>query len=488
MLKQLFAALALALCAQAALAHDGQANHYKVSVDAGAVRAHVDADVWIEGNELVLFNVMPTPKLKHGQAEMLENIVVRDMAGAPVALKDEGEGEYRLQGDRRVTLSYDVRLEHDRYEWAAGVEEVAYHTDEGLMASGYALFLVPGAAMPGKTEVRFVLPQGWKATTPWKRLGTANAFEVGSRGELVNNVMFLGTARADTFQAGGVEITLLMGKRYWAQRANVVELIERQLGSYRAMFGGPPLGGRYLLIINQGDSGDGGAFAGSFSQFLKKDAGKDTRALWGRVVAHELLHFWNGATLVPASPEEEWFKEGVTDYLTYVHMARNGLLGREVLQQFLENLARGQLVARRLMGLKGTVREAVRDKHRNWLLVYGGGAIAGMAMDIEMRKASGGKAGLPELMKAMHGEFGKPGKTYTQADLLRLARQVSGADIGPLLERIVNSEAAPELAPLFLDVGLQLEQYGMLETYLLRAKDAPPAAQRRFGDIFGMRN
>jgi predicted metalloprotease with PDZ domain len=487
MSKNLFAALALVLSAHGVFAHDGKINQYTVTVNAAATRAHIDADVWIEGNELVLFNVQPNSKLKNGQADLLENIVVRDLSGAAVALADEGEGEYRLPGDRRVTLSYDVRLEHDKYDWPGGTEEVSYRTDEGLMSTGYALFLVPGVKMIGKTEVTFKLPDHWKAHTPWRATARPNVFEADSRRELVNNVFFLGTARADTFKAGGIEITLLMGKRYWPQRANFVELIERQLATYQTMFGGPPLAARYLLVINQGDSGDGGAFAGSFSQYLKKNGEKDTRSVWGRIVAHELLHFWNGSTLVPANPDEEWFKEGVTDYLTYVHMARNGMLERDVLLQFLENLPRGQLVARQLMGLKGTVRAAVKDKHRNWLLVYGGGSIAALAIDVEMRKASGGKKGLPDLMKAMYAEFGKPGKTYTHADVLRLVRQVSGADLAAALDRIVASDTAPDLAPLFMEVGMQLEQFGMLDAYLLRSKSAPKAAHQRFVAIFGMK-
>jgi predicted metalloprotease with PDZ domain len=479
------AALALLLWAHAAFAHDGKDNHYQVTVNADASVAHIDADVWIGGKELVLFNCQPIAALKNGQADLLGKIEVRDMAGKPLALSDKGEGEYEVAGDQRVTLSYDVRLEHARYDWPAGTEEVSYKTDEGLMASGYALFLVPGETMPGRTQVRFRLPPGWRATTPWK--GEGDAYIAQNRRELVNNVFFLGTARAETFQSGGVEITLLMGKRYWPQRANMRELIERQLASYLAMFGAPPLAGRYLIIINQGDTGDGGAFAGSFSQFLKKNGEKDTRAIWGRVVAHELLHFWNGSSLVPAREEEEWFKEGVTDYLTFMTMARNGLLGREVLQQFLENLARGQLVARNLMQRKGTVREAVKDKHRNWLLVYGGGQVAALAMDVELRRASGGKTGLPQLMHTLYGQFGKAGKTYTQDDIVQAGRALAGVDLAPVLEKIVGSETAPDLAPLFEEIGMTLELAGPVEVYLLRKRDAPKAAHARFEAIFGMR-
>jgi predicted metalloprotease with PDZ domain len=484
MIKQFFTALLL-LAANAQAAYDGQPNHYQVSINSDASRAHVQADVWVEGNELALFGVDPTAQLKNGQADLLDHIAVTDMAGAPLALTDKGEGEYTIAGERRVRLAYDVRLEHDKYTWPAGSEEVSYHTDEGLMATGYALFLVPGIKMHGKTEVRFVLPSGWKAHTPWRAAGAANTFTVDTRRELVTNALFLGAARAESFKAGGIELTLVMGKRYWPQRAVFMELIERQLTSYQAMFGAAPLAERYLVVINQNDSGDGGAFAGSFSQFLRGDGDRATRAIWGRVVAHELLHFWNGVSMAPETDRQEWFKEGVTDYLTVMTMARNGLVDRDYLIRFLENLARGQMVARMGLNLKGTVQDAAKEKHKNWLLVYGGGSVAALAMDVELRRATGGKAGLPDLMKALYAEFGVAGKRYTHDDIVRVARQVGGVDVGPLLKAIVQSDTMPDQRATFKAIGLQLEQYPLLETFLLGDPAATPDARARFAQIFG---
>jgi len=470
----------------AARAQDGQPNRYRVTINADATRAHVDASVWIEGRELVLFNVTPTAQLKNGQAEFLENIVASDGGGKPLALADKGEGEYELDGDRRVTLSYDVRLEHGNYAWPAGAEEVSYRTDEGIMATGYALFLVPGVKMHGPTEVRFALPQGWKAHTPWRAGSAPDSFIAETRRELANNALFLGTARGERLSVGGIDLTLVMGKRYWPQRASFVELIERQLTSYQAMFGKPPLASRYLVVINQNETGDGGAFSGSFSQFLRGDGDRATRPIWGRVVAHELLHFWNGVSMTPVDDRQEWFKEGVTDYLTVVTMARNGIVDREYVKQFLENLGRGQMVARLGMGLKPTVEDAARDKHKNWLLVYGGGSVAALAMDVELRKASGGKLGLPDLMKALYAEYGVAGKRYVHDDIVRVARRLSGQDLGPLLERIVRNGGMPDQRATFRDIGLQLEQYPMLEAFLLRDPKASLDARKRFKDIFGL--
>ena len=364
MFKPLCVAAAM-LAAQSAFAFDNQQNHYRLSIDKDARRAHVEADVWVEGRELALFNCMPIPQLKNGQADLVEKLAVRDMAGNAVAFKDKGEGEYEVDGDRRLRLSYDVRLDHDKYLWPGGNEEVSYHTEEGLMSVGYPLFIVPGVKMPGQTEVSFDLPAGWKANTALRTAGKPGVFLAESRRELVNNAYFFGTARAETFTAGGVEMTLVMGKQYWKRRDAFISMIDKQMNAYQKLYGRGPVAKRFLIVINQGDTGDGGAFSGSFSQYLKDDGSEVARPIWGKVMAHELAHFWDGHSLLPKNESEEWFKEGVNDYVTVVTMARNKLIDRAMLIQQLENLARGQNVARNVQGLTVTVREAVKDKHRN---------------------------------------------------------------------------------------------------------------------------
>ena len=64
-------------------------------------------------------------------------------------------------------------------------------------------------------------------------------------------------------------------------------------------------------------------------------------------------------------------------------------------------------------------------------------------------------------------------------------RQVSGVDVGPLLQRIVQSETMPDQRATFAAIGLQLEQYPLLETFLLPDPKATPEARQRFNAIFG---
>lgn len=464
---------------------DGQPNRYRVRVDAQATRAVVEADLWQQSDMLSMYNVMDVPGLANGQASLVEGLRVTDATGTALALKDLGAGDFGIAGGQRIRLSYAVRLEHDKYPWPAGMEEVSYRTDEGVMATGGALFFADGdAPVQAPIEVDFDLPQGWQARTPWTRAGEGDRFRVESRRELISNALFLGTAQTETFDAGGVELTLVLGKRYRKSAPLFIGLLRTQLASYAELFGGPPLSRRYLIIINEHASGDGGAFASSFSQFVQGDADERNRVIWGYVMAHELLHFWNGLSIVPADHREEWFKEGATDYLTIVTLARNGWLDETLLFKRLENVPRRYLIARHAQHLQMSVRDAGKDKQSNRPLVYGGGSLAALALDVALRERSSDRVGLPAFMRALHAEFGKPGKTYALADLERIARNLTGSDFSAFFADAVGSTSYFDIRPSYAALGLRMDSF-VEEMFISREPGAMAAQKARFQSVFG---
>lgn len=464
---------------------DGQPNRYRVRVDAQANRATVEADLWQQSDLLSMYSVMQVPGLANGQVSLVEGLRATDASGTSLPLKDLGEGDFGIAGGQRIRLSYAVRLEHDRYAWPAGMEEVSYRTDEGVMATGATLFFADGdAPVKAPIEVDFDLPRGWQARTPWTRLGEGDRFRVESRRELLSNALFLGTAHTEALDAGGVELTLVLGKRYRQSAPLFVDLLRTQLASYAELFGGPPLSKRYLIVINDHQSGDGGAFASSFSQFVQGDADERNRVIWGYVMAHELLHFWNGLSLVPADHREEWFKEGVTDYLTIATLARNGWLDENLLFKRLENVPRRYLIARYAQNLRMSVRDAGRDKQPNRQLVYGGGSLAALALDVALRERSGDRVGLPDFMRALHAEFGKPGKTYALADLERIAKDLTGSDFAGFFADTVGSETYFDIRPSYAALGLRMDSF-VEEMFISREPAATPVQRARFEAIFG---
>jgi predicted metalloprotease with PDZ domain len=234
----------------------------------------------------------------------------------------------------------------------------------------------------------------------------------------------------------------------------IVETMRPLVPAYVEMFGGMPSRSRYLVVINRANRSDGGAFPDSYSMLIKGDVTRASRVVWGHGIAHELLHFWNGHTLRPASPsDEEWFKEGFTDYLTVVALSRAGLDTPESTLRKLENTARRYTVARRLMGNGESMRAAGASKHKNRFLVYGGGALVAFALDVRIRTATQNMRGLDDLMGALYEEFGQEGSSYGFEDIVRLASELSGEDQSEFLLEFVAEANFLDATPYFNAAG-----------------------------------
>lgn len=461
-------------------------DRYHVRIADGAAEAHVTARLTVQSDTLALFNVAPVDGLANGQADLLGGLTVRDAAGAAVGVRDLGEGTYALDRGGAVEVAYTVRLEHDRHAWPFGMEEVGYRTPEGVLLAGYSLFLADAVAGgAGPCRVTFALPDGWHARTPWTADDDTSAFHVPTRRELLSNVVFLGTAHAETVEMDGFTLTLVLGAPYVGDRALFADLLRAQLASYLRLFGGPPRARRFLVVVNGGATNEGGAFAGSFSQLIAGDATEASRVVWGHGMAHEFLHFWNGLSLVPADAREEWFKEGGTDYLTVVTMARNGLLGRDLLYRRLENSVRRVVLARAMQGRTATIRAAGEAKSTNQFLIYGGGMLAALVLDAELRLRSGDRVGLPDVARALYAEHGATGRPYTLDDLARVAANLAGADVRDVLTRTVESEGMIDAGDAFRALGLRIDTF-YDEVYVSADPAATPAARARFEAVFGL--
>lgn len=465
-------------------AYDGQPNRYRVAIDDAQRRATVEASIWVDSTYLSMFDVQAVPGLPEGIASLVEDLQVRDAEGDLLSPRYLGVGDYEVRPGQRLSLSYSVRLEHDDFTWPAGKEEVAYRSADGwLFKLSSLLFADGGPVMQGPMEIHFELPEGWQAYTPWQRASGDHSFLAANRRELLNNVAFVGQAHAETIQAGGVEISLVLGSRYRDAVPQFRDLLDRQARSYAALFGAQPLATRYLVVVNEGGSGDGGAFSNSFSQLIAGDPDDAGRVVWGHTMAHELLHFWNGLSLVPADAREEWFKEGVTDYLTIATLAQNGFHAEPLVLKRLELHQQRQVLARLLQRLDMSLRESGQEKAANRLLVYGGGAITGLMIDAELRSRSGDRFGLPDLMAALYAEFARADARYTLDDIQRLSRERLDVDLGPLLAGSAESRQIIDPTPALAAFGLRMHSFAE-EIYLSRDPSADEPARARFDAVF----
>jgi predicted metalloprotease with PDZ domain len=201
-------------------------------------------------------------------------------------------------------------------------------------------------------------------------------------------------------------------------------------------------------------------------------------------MAHELMHFWNGLSLIPATLSEEWFQEGFTDYVTSVSMYRAGLFDEAWLYRRFEAMQSRYAIGRFYQRSQASLQQAGHDKQPLRTLVYGGGAIVAIALEAQMRNASKGHKGIRDLMQSLFVEFGHGDNKYTTDDIVRHVKAVSGADVSQFFARfVVGSEYLP-IESYLQQMGLHMESF-LEETIITRDRAPTESAQRNFKAAYG---
>jgi predicted metalloprotease with PDZ domain len=242
-------------------------------------------------------------------------------------------------------------------------------------------------------------------------------------------------------------------------------------------FGGSPKK-KYLIVVNESSViTDGSAFRNSFSQIIKGKINKNSRTNWGHIMAHETIHLWNGHTVIPKG-QDEWIKEGFTDYLTNILLARTQLIDEPTFCKHFENVITRYNIIRDLQQNNVSIKESGANKNQNRYLVYGGGALVGLGLDIEIRKATNNQQGLDDFMTEMYTQFGKTNIPYELKDIIAAANKVSGKNLQWFFDDYVTGIKRIPVTEYLFAMGLQLDGY--LEEVYISPIENPTQEQLNF--------
>lgn len=265
-----------------------------------------------------------------------------------------------------------------------------------------------------------------------------------------------GVAVSRSFRHGQMQIDL----EYADDRAvsfdpELRRYVAQALDTYSALFGGMPRDGsgktlgRLRFEIKHGLAVFGEADPGLVQLTLNNQKVFGQEA-WPLVVLHEMFHLWNAESFRYRTEEEQWFNEGITELYAMRTAVQTGIIPRDqVPVRFAVPLA-CYVTAKGL----GTVsmREAGVKKGSYYFLVYHGGLTVGLVLDREIRRQSGGKRSLDDLMKWLYAGFDARERRYTIEDLASGLDKIGAGNYRPFLERYI---AGKEVVPLgsFLDLG-----------------------------------
>lgn len=399
--------------------------------------------------------------------------MIREFARNIVSLRAESDGiavpaekldkhTWRVsprRGSEQLTLRYEV------YAWDLSVR--AAHLDESHgFFNGTSVFL----AVEGRSDeaclvdIRPPLGTGydWKVATTLPpatgEIGVASSMGFGlyrasSYDELVDHPVEMGTFAHAVFDAAGVRHEIAITGRHDCDMERLCADLERVCAWQIELFGTPAPVDRYLFLTMVVGEGYGGLEHRSSTALLASRADLPYKGMSGEpdgyknflgLCSHEYFHTWNvkrikPAAFVPYDLSSErytrllWVFEGFTSYYDDLALVRSGVIA---IEDYLALL--GKTVSNVLRG-SGRLKQSVADSSFDaWIKYYrqdenapnaivsyyAKGALIALALDLQLRRASGGVTSLDDLMRLLWQRHGLTGQGLDEEGIFELVEEI----------------------------------------------------------------
>ena len=358
----------------------------------------------------------------------------------------------QADGEGSVDFLYEVRPEDgsSRHALFFGSRLFAVPVLEGREDD--PLSLARGGARPGRIsriEVRFVMPAGWDAYTPWGETEARIVVPGGGLAVLREGILAVGDFVPRRFREGRTDFLLAVRGTDPAGEDQIEELVRDCLRAHTASLGPLPYRRALIAVLHpfRGEQANGRATANAVALELSSEPNALAwRSTW-RVVAHELFHFWNGGALAYPLPDDRWFLEGASDYYGLRALAASGRLS---LGDFADELALAydQLEGNRWADSSNVaVSRAAGDDAAATTAAYAKGALCAWTVDLRLAPRGG-------LEGALRASTGASPARPIEAHL----RSWSGALLGGLLDSLSGPRFRGALANELRANGLRFER------------------------------
>ena len=333
----------------------------------------------------------------------------------------------------------------------------------------------------GRSEpqrLRFDLLPGWRVSIALPRRG--GAFLAADYDELVDSPFECGTHRVLSFRALGVPHEVAIWGDGNEEPRRLVRDLAALVREEARLFGGLPYD-RYLFLVHLA-SGAGGGLEHRATQsvgmepfsFRPESSYRENL----RLFAHELFHAWNVKRIHPsplgpfdytkeAYTRDLWAMEGITSYYEELLLVRAGLIAPK---HFFEEMGKRLKAHRDTPGAR--VQSAEAASFDAWIRhyrpdenspnvaesYYRRGSLVGWALDLSIRRSSGGRRSLDDVMRRLFRKWGVRGKPYPAGEIERLASAAAGRSLGSFFDRYVRGVETPPFERLLSAFGLVLRE------------------------------
>lgn len=435
----------------------------------------VAAQVPASGPAIELYMPVWTPGsyLVREYSRFVEDFRARDLQGRALRWEKTRKNRWKVQtgGASFVEVSYRV--------YAREMSVQGNWVDAGFaMLNGAPTFMTLVGGGKRRHEVRLELPAVWKKSISGMKEGPApHSWIAEDYDELVDCPIYAGNAPIHEFTVAGKKHSLVNeGEGPWwdgpASARDVAKIVE----VYARMFGGLPYE-KYVFFNLLTGAGGGlehrnatwmntSRWAYGNTQETPPAAPdpsaprtrRPTRLGWLGLVSHEYFHLWNVKRLRPVELgpfdyENEnytrslWLAEGVTSYYGPLALARARLsTEQQLLQAMSQAIAQLQTTPGRLVT---PVEQASFDA---WIGLYRTnentpnvtisyytkGQVIGLLLDAKIRRLTGGKRSLDDVMRLAYQRYGGS-RGYTPHEFRALCSEVAGTDLSGWFRRVLET-------------------------------------------------
>ena len=416
-------------------------------------------------------------------------------AAGPLAVHKLDKQTWRVAGvDGQLIIRYEV------HAWELTVRSAHLDRTHGYF-NGPSLFLRVHGAADQPCRLQLLPPEGdayadWRVATSMRRDDAEpwgfGGYLADDYHDLIDHPVEMGRFDLVEFQVRGVPHWMAISGRHDADLTRLAADLPPICEQQAALFGELPVD-RYLFLTMVVGDGYGGLEHRYSSSLLcsrgdlPRPSGDPTTAGRDRTLSagyrrflglcsHEYFHLWHVKRIRPAvfmdgGLEREvytrllWAFEGITSYYDDLALVRGGLIdARGYLELLAETITR---VMRNPGRLRQTLAESSFDAWTKFykqdanapnaiVSYYAKGALAALALDLTIRRDTGGRCSLDEVMRVLWQRHGRTGDGVPERGVEAIAAEVSGLDLSGFFDHALDSTDDLDLAGLLDGVGIAM--------------------------------
>ena len=459
---------------------DPQAHLFEVSLtirQPAAAGQVLRLPAWIPGSYMIrefARHIVAIRAESGGKAVALQKLDKHSWQAAPV------KGE--------LTLHYTV------YAFDLSVRG-AYLDQQRGFYNGTSVFLQADGFEHEPCEVD-ILPPPDKALAKWQVATSLPALDVKKSGfgryqaasydELIDHPVELGEFERIRFKACGVPHEFIVSGKYQADLKRLAADSKRICEWQIRLFGEPAPFERYVFMLFVGGDIYGGlehrastALVASRDDLPRhgEEAISDGYLKLLGLISHEYFHSWNVKRMKPAAftPYDLnreghttllWAFEGITSYYDDLALLRCGLIDDKrylgLLAKTISGVLRGNGRTRQTLAdssFDAWTKYYRQDENSPNSIVsyYTKGALAALALDLHIRRETGGARSLDTVMLALWQKWLADGQGLAEDEWERVAEEVTGLNLGKFFDMAIRSTADLPLAELLATQGVQMQ-------------------------------